>query len=239
MRQIQMYTFLCNCLFLGKNMILVAQYDESAITNANTKGFELCRVGRITECVEQYSNSLKIYSNQSTVYFHLGAALRSLNRLQESVSAYETSVQLAESAGDTKVIKIARFQIGMAKIDLGQWDAAIAEFDRILSIDRKAIFPEALYRMTYLQHFACNFTRRENLLRDVKETVSWELSAGTSSMTPSQALMLLDSPQLYHLSRMYADGHLLAALEGQSRPWFWNLADFLDLTGLSVSSYGA
>eukprot|EP00291_Cryptomonas_curvata_P016117 CAMPEP_0172153170 /NCGR_PEP_ID=MMETSP1050-20130122/1276_1 /TAXON_ID=233186 /ORGANISM="Cryptomonas curvata, Strain CCAP979/52" /LENGTH=353 /DNA_ID=CAMNT_0012821637 /DNA_START=95 /DNA_END=1153 /DNA_ORIENTATION=+ len=222
-------------------MVIVAQYDEAIIANANMKGFELCRIGRTAECVEQYSISLKLYSNQSTVYFHLGSALRSLNQLHESVSAYESSVQLAETSGDSKVMINARFQLGMTKIDQGQWDAAIVEFDRILAMDRNVILPEALYRLTYLQHFACNFTRREKLLRDVKETVSWELSAGTSKMTPSQALMLLDSPHLYDLSRMYSDGHLLAArqLEGHTRPWFWNLGDFLYLTGFSVSSYGA
>lgn len=99
------------------------------------------------------------------------------------------------------------------KIEEGDWDGAIRAFERT-----HAAFPEsseALYRLLYLQHFACNFTNREYLLHAAREMLSIEISAtggsihasawripsavpGTdwwttgSTMTPSQALMLLD-----------------------------------------------
>lgn len=45
-------------------------------------------------------------------------------------------------------------------------------------------------------------------------------------MTPSQALMLLDSPDLLHISGVYARGHQAAGLQaaGPLGAWQWDLA---------------
>jgi hypothetical protein len=104
----------------------------------------------------------------------------------------------------------AGVHFGRALIELDRWDEAIDAFEATYMT-----FPansEALFRHLYLQHFACNFTRRTELLQEVRERMLWEVDTrGTSMMTPSQALMMLEGHELRMIAQAYAAGHLAAA----------------------------
>ena len=191
-----------------------AQYEQSSPTISDERA---CVLGK-TEFCTKYRNlisELRINPDQSNFYFDLGNALRTFGDWPRTAEAYKLAVETADRSGDIKMVRNALVLLGRTYIELGLWDDAILQFDRVVNMQRNVILPEALYRLLYLKHFACNFTSRNSLLNDAKETVSWELSSGTSKMTPSQALMLLDSPLLYGLSRMFAQAHLSATEQAE------------------------
>ena len=235
-------TAICHWPFLLFHTdIILTIMGDTLNDNASSVDLSSCGKGINPECVEHLSSVLKIDPNQGLLYFQLGNELRALGKWEATASAYEFSAHNAERSGDIPLLRTALLWLGKTYIELGMWGDAIVQFDRLVSMQRNVILPEALYRLLYLQHFACNFTERATLLREAKETVSWELSFGTSKMTPSQALMLMDGPLLHQLAIMFAKAHIEAAVKEarDEGPWVWALEDFLHQSGAAVSAYAA
>jgi hypothetical protein len=211
-------------------------------SNDTSTFIQSCGIGKYDDCAQYLISESKLDPNKNEFYFDLGNALRSSGNWQETAKAYQLALDVADRSGSLNTLRQVLVLLGRTYIELGLWEEAILQFDRAVNMQRNVILPEALYRLLFLQHFACNFTSRSSLLHDAKDTVLWELSSGTSKMTPSQALMMLEGPLLYGLSQMFSRSHYLAASEQKGEengPWLWNLADFLSLSGFSVSTYGA
>ena len=162
-----------------------SQRDAAAFTQTPDYHavMELCKTGATDKCVAQLQAALALHPDQSHLYYHLGQAFRNLvegdeNRLAAAEAAYRSAIRIAERTSDTAIIRNARLFLGRTYIDLSQWSDAIREFDAIMALNPDVILPEALYRLLYLQHFACNFTKRPLLLRSARETLAWELESG-------------------------------------------------------------
>jgi tetratricopeptide (TPR) repeat protein len=213
-------------------------YDEA---------IKLCAAGSrvaLKECNSLLLQSIQLVPNQALASLTLGHTYRTLGSWGDAVHAFSNVRHCTRArAGSPEVAPAwakedAGVHFGRALIELDRWDEAIDAFEATYMT-----FPansEALFRHLYLQHFACNFTRRTELLQEVRERMLWEVETrGTSMMTPSQALMMLEGHELRMIAQAYAAGHLAAAAMA-AKPhgaWEWTLdASLLDATGLEAES---
>ena len=133
-------------------------YDEAV---------ELCGAGNaraFEECNALLQQSVMLFPDQALGHLTLGHTYRTLRAWNEAVSAFSTVIRCTRArAGSPEgapdwAKEDAGIHLGRALIELDRWDEAILAFEATLTA-----FPantEALFRHLYLQHFACNFTRR-------------------------------------------------------------------------------
>jgi len=217
-------------------------YDEAV---------ELCGVGSMKalhECNTLLRQSVGMVHDQALAFLTLGHTYRTLRSWNEAVRAFHQVRQCTRARAGSPdeapawAKEDAGMQLGRALIELDRWDEAIEAFEATFSAYPHS--SEALFRHLYLQHFACNFTRRSELLQSARERVPWEVQTrGGSYMTPSQALMMLEGPELRILAQAFAAGHIAAALTAAKPhgPWEWTLsptlldAPFVHATFVSIS----
>jgi len=208
----------------GGEPLAARMYDQA---------IELCGAGNaraLSECNALLQQSVTLVPDQALGFLTLGHTYRTLRSWNEAVGAFSAVARCSRArAGSAEgapawAREDAGIHLGRALIELDRWDDAIHAFEATFTA-----FPdnaEALFRHLYLQHFACNFTRRAELLQRVRERMDWEVQTrGGSHMTPSQALMMLEGPSLRTLAQSYAAGHLAAAnkLASPHGPWEWTL----------------
>ena len=131
------------------------------------KAVELCGAGNaraLEECNVLLQQSVKLFPDQALGHLTLGHTYRTLRAWNEAVSAFSAVIRCTRArAGSPEgapdwAKEDAGTHLGRALIELDRWDEAILAFEATLTA-----FPantEALFRHLYLQHFACNFTRR-------------------------------------------------------------------------------
>ena len=189
---------------------------EYSAAHMYARAVELCGAGSLdalNECNALLKRSVALVPDQALAHLTLGHTFRTLQLWDRAVEAFGEVWRCTRAragvadAAPPWALEDAGMHLGRAYIELDRWDSAIAAFERTFTA-----FPgasEALFRHLYLQHFACNFTGRAELLRTVRERVAWEVQTrGGSPMTPSQALMMLDGAELLAIAQSYAAGHL-------------------------------
>lgn len=196
----------------------MAEHIDTEHTAAHMydRAVELCGAGSLealNECNALLTRSVALVPDQALAHLTLGHTYRTLQIWDRAVQAFWqvgrcTRARAGVVDGAPQwAMQDAGMHLGRAYIELDQWDDAIIAFENTFTA-----FPgasEALFRHLYLQHFACNFTGRAELLHRVRERVNWEVQTmGGSHMTPSQALMMLDGEELLTIAKSYAAGHL-------------------------------
>jgi tetratricopeptide (TPR) repeat protein len=208
---------------------------------------ERCGAGSLkslNECNALLKQSVALWPDQALAHLTLGHTYRTLRSWDEAVSAFAKVGECSQArAGSLEKApswakEDAGMHLGRALIELSRWDEAIHAFEATFTAYSQS--SEALFRHLYLQHFACNFTRRTELLQAARERMVWEVQTrGGSHMTPSQALMMLEGPELRTLAQSYAAGHMAAARTAAHPhgPWQWTLdPSLLDAPPLQAES---
>ena len=208
----------------AKEFAAARMYDEAV---------EQCGAGHVSalhECNRLLRESTALVPDQALAFLTLGHTYRTMRQWDAAVAAFDAARRCtraragAVDAAPPWAAEDAGLHLGRALIELDRWDDAIIAFEATFTTFPHA--SEALYRHLYLQHFACNFTRRGELLGLVRERVPWEVQVrGGSAMTPSQALMMLNGEELRTLSQSFAAGHLAASnlAAAPHGPWQWAL----------------
>lgn len=206
---------------------------EASAAHMYDRAVELCGAGSLdalNECQALLGQSVALAPDQALAHLTLGHTHRTLRSWEAAVRSFGqvggcTRARAGAPDGAPPwALEDAGMHLGRSLIELDRWDDAIHAFEATFTS-----FPgasEALYRHLYLQHFACNLTRRAELLQTVRERVAFEVHMrGGSQMTPSQALMMLDGEELLLVSQAYAAGHMAVRCRHSPRPERSNNSD--------------
>jgi tetratricopeptide (TPR) repeat protein len=224
----------CSCLSVAGYQTSDPDVDaELRAARLYDEAVKRCGAGTreaLNDCNRLLLQSVALVTNQALALLTLGHTYRTMQSWEDAIGAFRRVLTCTRSQAGAQdeapawVMEDARMHLGRALIELDRWDEAIQAFEAAFTAFPHA--SEALFRHLYLQHFACNFTRRAELLDTARERVRWEvLTHGGSRMTPSQALMMLDSAELQILAQSFAAGHLAAASTAAKPhgPWVWTL----------------
>lgn len=105
--------------------------DHKAWALEREKGWQLMREAQYEEAEQTWRRVLELDPDDHRARYELGLALLKLDRNAEAVAALEESLRVSKYP---EFYPNALFHMGRGLAELGQWDAAIEKYERILAI---------------------------------------------------------------------------------------------------------
>ncbi len=158
---------------------LLLKQDARNPSYRNLKAAALARIGEYAQSAELYQKVLKDFPAQPKVWMSYGHTLKTLGRQGDSIAAYQKSIELLPSLGETywslanlKTFRFAPEEIAATRAQLERADLTEEDRYHLHFALGKALEDDGLYAESFEHYAQGNKLRRAGIDYDANETAS-------------------------------------------------------------------
>lgn len=166
-----------------------------------TSALQHASSGNLDGAMEELLAANALQPNHPLYMMSIGSIHYYRGNSDESIRYYQTAARQGRH-GDT-AHDLACVRLGKLFIEREMWEEAMDALR--FGVGIYGHLPDALYRLVYLMHFSCDFTRRDSLQAAVKASLLAEVKTENFTyMTPSQTLMFLEDAEIALVTMTFA-----------------------------------